>query len=78
MLVVSQNGQEVHRSQLELQLNMPSADRPLICTQLLSSVVQVPAGGGGGGGGGGMLNSRLGPTPSFACASLLAQVWCLP
>ena len=27
-------------------------------------------------GGLGMLNSRLGPTPSFACASLLAQVWC--
>ncbi len=36
-------------------------------------------GGGGGGGGGwdyGMLNSRLGSAPSFACASLLAQVWC--
>ncbi len=27
-------------------------------------------------GGLGLLNSRLGPTPSFACASLLAQVWC--
>ncbi len=25
----------------------------------------------------GMLNGRLGPTPSFACASLLAQVWYL-
>ncbi len=24
----------------------------------------------------GMLNGRLGPTPSFASASLLAQVWC--
>ena len=27
-------------------------------------------------GGLGLLNSRLGPTPSLACASLLAQVWC--
>ncbi len=36
----------------------------------------VGRGLGGGGGGFGLLNSRLGPTPSFACASLLAQVWC--
>ncbi len=27
-------------------------------------------------GGLGLLNSRLGPSPRFACACLLAQVWC--
>ncbi len=42
-----------------------------------STLLARPGGGGGGGVGLGMLNRRLGrPTPSFACASLLAQVWC--
>ncbi len=44
--------------------------------QVHSHAVTGGGGGGAGGGGLGMLNSRLGPTPSFACASLLAQVWC--
>ncbi len=39
----------------------------------IASGMNTPRGGGGGGGGAfGRLNGRLGPTPSFACASLLA------